>query len=104
MTVATTPPACLQTTLTEYAGDAEAGRIDAYCLAGIASALAATGRDTEAAALWGAVCTAEPALGFRMLGSERRRYETHLARLEGSDSWTHGRTLSLEEAANSLKQ
>jgi hypothetical protein len=74
----------------------------AYCLAGIASALAATGRDTEAAALWGAVCTAEQAHGFRMLSSERRRYETQLARLEGSDSWKQGRTYSLEEAAESL--
>ena len=89
------------TTLTEYAGEAD-DRLHAYCLAGIASALAATGRDTEAAALWGAVCNAEQALGFRMLGGERRRYETHLSRLEASDSWTQGRTISLEEAADSL--
>ena len=90
------------TTLTEYADEAEAGRLQAYCLAGIASALAATGRDTEAAGLWGAVCNAEQALGFRMISSERRRYETHLARLEGGDGWMQGRTLSLEEAAESL--
>jgi len=89
-------------TLTEYAGEIEAGRLDAYCLAGIASALAATGRDAEAATLWGAVCNAEQAHGFRMLGSERRRYETHLARLEGNDSWIYGRTLDLREAADSL--
>ena len=37
-----------------------------------------------------------------MLGSERRRYETHLARLEGNDSWIYGRTLDLREAADSL--
>jgi hypothetical protein len=37
-----------------------------------------------------------------MLSSERRRYEIHLARLEGSDDWTQGRTLSLEEAVESL--
>ena len=86
--------------LTEYTG--ETGRGDAYCLAGIASALAATGRDTEAAALWGAVCNAEQAHGFRMLSSERRRYETYLARFEGSPDWEHGRTLSLEQAADSL--
>jgi predicted ATPase/class 3 adenylate cyclase len=91
-----------RTTLTEYAGEVEAGRLDAYCLAGIASALAATGRDAEAATLWGAVCNAEQAHGFRMLGSERRRYETHLARLEGNDSWIYGRTLDLREAADSL--
>ncbi len=89
------------TTLTVYADEADA-RLHVYCLAGIGSALAATGRDTEAAALWGAVCNAEQALGFRMLSSERRRYETHLSRLEGSDSWTRGRTISLEEAADSL--
>lgn len=89
-----------QTTRVEYAG--ESPRNDVYCLAGIASALAATGRDTEGAALWGAVCNAEQALGFRMLSSERRRYETYLARFEGSPDWEHGRTLSLEQAADSL--
>ena len=77
-------------------------RIHAYCLAGIASALAATGRDPEAAALWGAVCNAEQAHGFRMLSSERQRYETHLARLEGSDSWEQGRNVDLEQATQSL--
>jgi predicted ATPase len=91
-----------RTTLIDHADEVQGGRLDAYCLAGIASALAATGRDTEAAALWGAVCSAELAYGFRMLSSERRRYEAHLARLEGTDSWAHGRTLSLEEAADSL--
>jgi tetratricopeptide (TPR) repeat protein len=89
-----------RTTLTEYAGDDS--RIDAYCLAGIASALAATGHDTDAAALWGAVCNAEQTLGFRMLSSERKRYETHLTRLEGSDGWTQGRTLTLMQAAEKL--
>lgn len=92
------------TTLTEYAGGAEAVRMRAYCLAGIASALSATGRETEGAALWGAVCNAEQALGFRMLSSERRRYETHLSRLEGTNSWKQGRTMSLEEAADSLTE
>jgi predicted ATPase/class 3 adenylate cyclase len=89
-------------TLTGHAG--ESGRIHAYCLAGIASALAATGHDTEAAALWGATCNAEQRLGFRMLSSERKRYETHLARLEGSEAWAHGRTLSLEQAAETLSK
>ena len=91
-----------QTTLSEYPDEAEGGRLDAYCLAGIASALAATGRDNEAASLWGAVCNAEQAHGFRMLSSERRRYETHLTRLEGTDSWTQGQKLTLEQAADSL--
>jgi predicted ATPase len=90
-----------RTTLTEYAG--EDSRINAYCLAGIASALAATGHDTRAAALWGAVCNAEQTLGFRMLSSERQRYETHLTRLESSDNWAQGQTLTLVQAAENLK-
>ena len=84
----------------EYPG--EDGRIRAYCLAGIASGLAATGNDLEAASLWGAVCDAEQKHGFRMLSSERKRYETHLARLEGSTGWEQGRNVSLEEATQSL--
>ncbi len=89
-----------RTTVTEYAG--EDSRIHAYCLAGIASVLAATGHDPEAAALWGAVCNAEQTHGFRMLSSERKRYETHLTRLEASDSWDQGRTMNLEQATQSL--
>lgn len=89
-----------RTTMTEYAG--EDSRIHAYCLAGIASVLAATGHDSEAAALWGAVCNAEQSLGFTMLSSERRRYETHLSRLEGSESWVLGRNVDLEQATQSL--
>jgi hypothetical protein len=56
----------------------------AYCLAGMASVLATSGQDAEAARIWGAVSTAEETLGFRMLAPERRRYENHLARLEGT--------------------
>jgi tetratricopeptide (TPR) repeat protein len=89
-----------RTTLKEYAGGDS--RVHAYCLAGIASAFAATGDDPEAAALWGAVCNAEQTLGFRMLSSERRRYETHLTRLERSGDWERGRTLSLEQATDFL--
>jgi predicted ATPase/class 3 adenylate cyclase len=80
----------------------ETGRHEAYCLAGIASALAATGRDTAAATLWGAVCNAERTLGFRMITTERRRYESYLRRLEQGHSWAHGQTLSLQEAVDSL--
>jgi len=80
----------------------ETGRHEAYCLAGIASALAATGRDTAAGTLWGAVYNAERTLGFRMLTTERRRYESYLSRLEHGDSWAHGQTLSLREAVDSL--
>ena len=89
-----------RTTMTEYAG--EDSRIHAYCLAGIASGLAATGHDPEAAALWGAVCNAEQTHGFTMIGSERKRYETHLTRLEGSNSWEQGRNADLEQATQSL--
>ena len=89
-----------RTTMTEYAG--EDSRIHAYCLAGIASVLAATGHDPEAAALWGAVCNAEQTHGFTMISSERKRYETHLTRLEGSDSWEQGRNANLEQATQSL--
>ena len=39
-----------------------------------------------------------------MLSSERKRYETHLARLERSEAWAHGRALSLEQAAETLSK
>ena len=71
----------------------------AYCLSGIASVLAELGEDDEAAAtLWGAACAAEDNLGFRMLGSERQRYEARLGRLESSTAWLTGRALTLDEA------
>jgi predicted ATPase/class 3 adenylate cyclase len=89
-----------RTTLTDLSG--EAGRHQAYCLAGIASALAGIGEDAAAAVAWGAVCNAERTLGFRMLSYERRRYERHLSRLEGTDSWEQGQALTLEQAAETL--
>ena len=67
------------------------------CLAGIASVLVEQKRDEAAATIWGAVCAAEETLGFRMLGAERRRYESRLAGLEGTPAWITGRDLSLEE-------
>jgi predicted ATPase/class 3 adenylate cyclase len=73
-------------------------RLLAYCLAGIASALAESNREDDAALLWGAVCAAEESRGFRMLAPERRRYEAHLARLEGSDAWRSGQSITLGEA------
>ena len=45
----------------------------------------------------------EQTLGFRMLSSERGRYETHLTRLERSGDWERGRTLSLEQATDFLR-
>ena len=69
-----------------------------YGLAGLASVLAERGRDEDAARIWGAVCAAEEALGFRMIASERRRYERKLVPLEDSRSWINDRALTLEEA------
>ncbi len=74
-------------------------RLMAYCLAGVASALAETGQEQEAARLWGAVCAAEQSSGFRMLTAERGRYEAHLDRLEHNTAWSEGLRLSLEDAA-----
>ena len=79
-------------------------RLLAYCLAGIASALAETGREEEAARLWGAVCAAEESSGFRMLTAERGRYEAHLGRLEHSAAWSEGRKLSLEDAVVTIRK
>jgi predicted ATPase len=75
----------------------------AYCLAGMASVLATSGQDADAARIWGAVCAAEEALGFRMLAPERRRYENHLARLEATPAWTEGKRLTLEAAIASIQ-
>jgi len=79
-------------------GGSQGSRGLAYCLAGLASALAERGRTEDAAKLWGAVCAAEDALGFRMLSFERRRYEQRLAQLETTPSWREGNALTLEEA------
>jgi predicted ATPase/class 3 adenylate cyclase/predicted negative regulator of RcsB-dependent stress response len=68
------------------------------CLAGIASVLAERKSDETAATIWGAVCGAEETLGFRMVAAERRRYESRLARVEGTPAWAAGRALTLEEA------
>jgi predicted ATPase/class 3 adenylate cyclase len=74
----------------------------AYSLAGIASVLAEDEQDERAATIWGAVCAAEERLAFRILAAERRRYESRLARLEGTRAWAAGRRLTLEEAVASL--
>jgi len=74
----------------------------AACLAGIASVLAESKRDEEAATFWGAVCGAEEVLGFRILAAERRRYKTHLEHLESMPAWSAGKALTLEEAVASL--
>jgi predicted ATPase len=73
-------------------------RLKAYVLAGLASVLAEVDQDDVAASVWGAVSGAEENLGFRILPRDRRRYERHLAHLEGSDQWIAGRELTLDEA------
>ncbi len=70
----------------------------AVCLGGLASVLVERKRDEVAATIWGAVCAGEEMLGFRILAAERRRYESRLARLEGTPAWAAGKDLTLEQA------
>ena len=70
----------------------------AYSLAGIASTLAYSGHEQAAATIWGAICNAEETLALKMIEPERRRYETHLRRLEDTPAWTDGKQLTLDEA------
>ena len=75
-----------------------------YCVAGIASALAVRGDDAAAARLWGIAEDQEQQLAFRMLGTERQRYEALQAgpreRLGAAYVEAHdrGRGLTLEQA------
>jgi predicted ATPase len=75
-----------------------------YCVAGIASALVELRREREAARLWGAVEAQERELGFRMILSERQRYEGSLSvgrdRLQESfdAAYAAGAELTLDEA------
>ena len=85
-------------------GGAHGDRDLVYCLAGLACVLAAEGRRSEAASVWGAVCGSEEALGFRMIHAERRRYAMRLAELEGTPEWEAGRDLTLEEAYDVVEQ
>jgi predicted ATPase len=89
--------------LDRLGGGPHGDRDVAYGLAGLASVLAERGRDEDAARIWGAVCAAEEALGFRMIASERRRYERRLVPLEDTRSWIKGKALTLEEAAHLLR-
>ena len=86
----------------EHPDGRSAAKHFSFCLAGIASVLAERGLDDDAATIWGAVCAAEEALGFQMLGAERRRYETRLTPLEATPAWARGKALSLEAAAASV--
>jgi predicted ATPase/class 3 adenylate cyclase len=50
-------------------------RVQMYCVAGIACALLQQGDDRAAARLWGIADDQERQLGFRMISTERKRYE-----------------------------
>jgi predicted ATPase/class 3 adenylate cyclase len=58
-----------------YAVSTGSRRVQIYCVAGIACALLQQGDDRAAARLWGITQDQERRLGFRMLLTERQRYE-----------------------------
>jgi predicted ATPase len=75
------------------------------CVAGIASSLAGLGAYPLAARVWGAVEAEERALGFRMLGDERKRYERwvttmrgHLGEASFVAACAEGEVLTIDEA------
>jgi hypothetical protein len=53
--------------------------VQVYCIAGIACGLLQKGDDRTAARLWGIAEDQERRLGFRMLMTERQRYERLLS-------------------------
>jgi predicted ATPase len=63
----------------EYAVATGSRRVQVYCVAGIACALLQQGDVREAARLWGIAEAQERRLGFRMLLTERQRYERLIA-------------------------
>jgi tetratricopeptide (TPR) repeat protein len=73
---------------------AEARRLAAYCIAGLAATAAGTGRPERAARLWHAVEKAESSLGLQLPQAERTMYE---AQLEGLPAGPAD-ALSLEDA------
>jgi predicted ATPase/class 3 adenylate cyclase len=58
-----------------YAVATGSRRVQIYCIAGIACAVLQRGEDRAAARLWGIAENQERRLGFRMLLTERQRYE-----------------------------
>jgi predicted ATPase/class 3 adenylate cyclase len=58
-----------------YAVETSSRRPQVYCIAGIACARLQQGDERAAARLWGIAEDQERQLGFRMLATERRRYE-----------------------------
>jgi tetratricopeptide (TPR) repeat protein len=63
----------------EYAVETISPRVQVYCIAGIACVRLKQGDDRTAARLWGIAEDQERQLGFRMLSTERRRYERLMA-------------------------
>jgi predicted ATPase/class 3 adenylate cyclase len=63
----------------EYAVATASRRVQIYCVAGIACARLQQGDDHAAARLWGIAEDQERRLGFRMLSTERQRYERLIA-------------------------
>ena len=76
----------------------------AYCLAGMAGVLSDRGSEEAAANAWGAVCGAEETFGFRMIASERRRYESRLSRFEDTPAWRTGKKQALGEAVELVRK
>lgn len=73
---------------------AEARRLAAYCIAGLAATAAGTGRPERAARLWHAVEKAESSLGLQLPQAERAMYAAGVEGLPESET----AALSLEEA------
>jgi predicted ATPase/DNA-binding SARP family transcriptional activator len=74
--------------------EAEARRLAAYCLAGLAATAASSGRLERAARLWSAVEEAETSLGLQLPQAERRLYTERLGELRARGP----AVLSLEDA------
>jgi predicted ATPase/class 3 adenylate cyclase len=64
----------------EYAVATASRRVQIYCIAGIACALLQQGDERAATRLWGIAEDQERRLGFRMLLTERQRYEHLISR------------------------
>jgi predicted ATPase len=88
----------------KYAVETGSRRVQPYCVAGIACARLQQGDDRAAARLWGIAEDQERQLGFRMLSTERQRYERMMAeareRLGDAYDVEHGSGagLTLEQA------
>jgi predicted ATPase/class 3 adenylate cyclase len=88
----------------DYAVVTASRRVQIYCVAGIGCALLQQGDDRSAARLWGIAEDQERRFGFRMLLTERQRYERLMSRarehLGAAYETEHhaGAGLTLEEA------